>query len=144
MKWRVFYGPKEKLKKVSLVRIQGYFGTTPHPVTVTTRIIPFLVGNPYKPSLVTVTVWGVDRRYIALFPQNGKMVTDCSFTHHDQHSPVMFCTSNPSPRQSLLGGSSEVLGSVVNWPMVIASGWKGSHNPILRGCSTDHHGPINH
>ena len=31
-----------------------------HAVTVTTRIIPFLVGNPYKPSFVTVTGWGVD------------------------------------------------------------------------------------
>ena len=29
-------------------------------VTVTTRIIPFLVGNPYKPSFATVTGWGVD------------------------------------------------------------------------------------
>ena len=35
------------------------------PVTVTTRIIPFLVGNPYKPSFETVTGWGVDLTYIA-------------------------------------------------------------------------------
>ena len=41
-----------------------YVGTTPHPVTVTTRIITFLIGNPYKPSFVTVTGWGVDRRYM--------------------------------------------------------------------------------
>ena len=34
---------------------------TPHPETVTTTIIPFLVGNPYKPSFVTVTGLGVDR-----------------------------------------------------------------------------------
>ena len=34
--------------------------STPHPVTVTTRIIAFLVGNPYKPSFATVTGWGVD------------------------------------------------------------------------------------
>ena len=34
--------------------------STPHPVTVTTRIITFLVGNPYKPSFATVTGWGVD------------------------------------------------------------------------------------
>ena len=34
----------------------------PHTLTATTRIIPFLVGNPYKPSFVTVTGWGVDRR----------------------------------------------------------------------------------
>ena len=40
-----------------------YLGTTPHPVTVTTRIIPFLIGNPYKPSFVTVTGWGVDLRH---------------------------------------------------------------------------------
>ena len=33
----------------------GYVGTTPQPVTVTTRVIPFLVGNPYKPAFVTVT-----------------------------------------------------------------------------------------
>ena len=41
-----------------------YVGTTPHPVTVTTRIITFLIGNPYKPSFVTVTGWGVDRMYM--------------------------------------------------------------------------------
>ncbi len=32
-----------------------WIGLSPCPVTVTTRIIPFLVGNPYKPSFVTVT-----------------------------------------------------------------------------------------
>ena len=37
--------------------------STPHPVTVTTRIITFLVGNPYKPSFATVTGWGVDPIY---------------------------------------------------------------------------------
>ena len=36
------------------------FRSTPHPLTVTTRIITFLVGNPYKPSFATVTGWGVD------------------------------------------------------------------------------------
>ena len=35
-----------------------YIWTTPHPATVTTRNIPFLEGNPYKPSFVTVTGWG--------------------------------------------------------------------------------------
>ena len=39
------------------------FRSTPHPVTVTTRIITFLVGNPYKPSFATVTGWGVDPNY---------------------------------------------------------------------------------
>ena len=39
------------------------FRSTPHPVTVTTRIITFLVGNPYKPSFATVTGWGGDPTY---------------------------------------------------------------------------------
>ena len=30
----------------------------PHPVAVTTRKMTFFVGNPYKPSCVTVTGWG--------------------------------------------------------------------------------------
>ena len=41
-----------------------YVGTTPQPLTVTTRILPFLVGNPYKPSFVTVTGWGVNLKYM--------------------------------------------------------------------------------
>ena len=40
---------------------------TAHPVTVTTRIITFLVGNPYKPSFAIVTGWGVDPKYTYLF-----------------------------------------------------------------------------
>ena len=31
------------------------FGLSPWPATVTTRIILFLVGDPYKPSFATVT-----------------------------------------------------------------------------------------
>ena len=41
-----------------------YLRSTPHPVTVTTRIITFLVGNPHKPLFVTVTGWGLDPKYI--------------------------------------------------------------------------------
>ena len=37
--------------------VRTYSGTTPHTVTVTARCIPFLVGNPHKPSFVTVTRW---------------------------------------------------------------------------------------
>ena len=41
------------------------FWNYPHPVTVTTRMIPFLVvGNPYKPSFVTVTRLGVDLSHL--------------------------------------------------------------------------------
>ena len=42
--------------------IREYVRSTPHPVTVTTRIITFLVGNPYKPPFATVTGRGVDPR----------------------------------------------------------------------------------
>ena len=38
-----------------LVILQLYLGLSPHPVTVTIRIVTFLVGNPYKPSFVTAT-----------------------------------------------------------------------------------------
>ncbi len=34
------------------------FGLSPLPVTVTTRIITFLVGDPYRPSFATVTERG--------------------------------------------------------------------------------------
>ena len=47
-----------------------YFGLSPLPVTVTTRIITFLVGNPYKPSFVTVTGRGDNPRYISVFGCN--------------------------------------------------------------------------
>ena len=53
--------------KKTQMKYDVYIGTTPHPVTVTTRIIPFLVGNPYKPSFVTVTGWGVDRKYTYVY-----------------------------------------------------------------------------
>ena len=45
-----------------------YIRSTPHPVTVTTRIITFLVRNPYKPSFATVTGWGVDPIYSIIIP----------------------------------------------------------------------------
>ena len=44
-----------------------YIRSTPHPVTVTTRSITFLVGNPYKPPFATVTGWGVDPTYIYIY-----------------------------------------------------------------------------
>ena len=43
----------QKLEQVCL-----YFGCGPLTVTVTTKIITFLMGNPYKPSFTTVTVRG--------------------------------------------------------------------------------------
>ena len=41
-----------------------YFGCGPLTVTVTTRIVTFLVGDPYKPSFPTVTGRGPHPRYI--------------------------------------------------------------------------------
>ncbi len=35
----------------------------PLPVTVTTRIVTFLVGDPYKPSFATVTGRGDNPKY---------------------------------------------------------------------------------
>ena len=43
------------------------FRSTPLPVTVTTRIITFLVGDPYKPSFATVTGRGVDPTYYSVW-----------------------------------------------------------------------------
>ena len=37
-------------KAIVFVGISVCFGLSPLPVTVTTRIIPYLVGNPYEPS----------------------------------------------------------------------------------------------
>ena len=46
------------MKKTPVLN-RRYIRSTPHPVTVTTRNIIFLVGNPYKPSFATVTGRGV-------------------------------------------------------------------------------------
>ena len=46
--------------------IDVYVGCGPLPVTVTTRIITFLVGNPYKPSFTTVTVRGPYPMYMII------------------------------------------------------------------------------
>ena len=59
-----------------LVQLKWIFArSTPHPVTVTTRIITFLVGNPYKPSFplllgggTTLDIWVFPK--IMLFPNH--------------------------------------------------------------------------
>ena len=43
-----------------------YLGLSPLPVTVTTRIVMFLVGDPYKPCFATVTGRGDNPNYICL------------------------------------------------------------------------------
>ena len=47
----------------SILYYELYFGYGPLPVTVTTRIITFLVGNPFKPLFATVTGRGPHPNY---------------------------------------------------------------------------------
>ena len=51
-----------------------YIGLSPFPATVSTRIITFLVGDPYKPSFVTVTGRGEYPKYISVPWMVWKMV----------------------------------------------------------------------
>ena len=53
-----------KINILNFMNYMLYFGCGPLPVTVTTRIITFLVGNPYKPSFTTVTGRGPHPSYI--------------------------------------------------------------------------------
>ena len=57
--WSLLHMDDDPLKDLAGI----YVGFTPHPVTVTSRIITFLVGDPYKPSLSAVAGWRVDLRY---------------------------------------------------------------------------------
>ena len=52
-----------------------YVGLSPLPVTVTTRIITFLVGDLYKPSFATVTGRGDNPRHM---PKIYKVVDCCT------------------------------------------------------------------
>ena len=56
-----------RFQKLTLLGTNISLRSTPHPLTLTTRIVTFLVGNPYKPSFATVTGWGVDPTYPLLF-----------------------------------------------------------------------------
>ena len=71
-----------------------YLRSTPHPVTVTTRIITFFVGNPYKPSFATVTGWGVDPARVTQlqFPDFFYM-TSLQFTQKCRYSEPRSCDS---------------------------------------------------
>ena len=55
---------KPPLNKVNTVNMWISWNYPPPSITVPTRIIPWVVGNSYKPSFVTVTGWGVDRKNI--------------------------------------------------------------------------------
>ncbi len=49
------------------IRSYIYFGLSPFPVIVTTRILTFVVGDPYKPSFATITGKGDNPTYIWQF-----------------------------------------------------------------------------
>ena len=55
--------PRIETSKMRQLLDYHNLGVAPLPVRVTTRIITFLVGNPYKASFATVTGWGVDPNY---------------------------------------------------------------------------------
>ena len=65
---------------------QVFVGTTPHPVTVTTRTIPFLVGNPNLNLHLWLESWvgETDRRYL-----NGWIITQKNTKHTtgEPHKP---------------------------------------------------------
>ena len=67
-----------------------YLRSTPHPVTVTTRIITFLVGNPYKPSFATVTGWGVDPTFTTFLVVKNMV----SFLFKWHNHPMIFPNSH--------------------------------------------------
>ncbi len=63
--------------------------STPHPVTVTTRIITYLVGNPYKPSFATVTGWGVVPIYQYHKPGHGFISIKQLCLNHRRNDPAL-------------------------------------------------------
>ena len=72
-----FFEPQERQQSIvrakSWVTFDVYFGLSPLPVRVTTRIITFLVGNPYKPSFPLLLGGGTTQRILILL---------MNFCHH--------------------------------------------------------------
>ena len=69
-----------------LTESHWFVGLSPLPVTVTTGTIPFLVGNPYKPSF-PLLLGGGTTQLICVINQF-RLVT----THHGQHPSCQRCT----------------------------------------------------
>ena len=76
----------------------------PPRIPVTTRIIPFLVGNPYKPSFVTITGWGGRPKIylnsicvVLLYPSHGesspfgRVFLEHFFPNHLTHLSKKIC-----------------------------------------------------
>ena len=79
-----------------------YLGLSPCPVTATTRIIRFLVGDPYKPSFPTVPWKGDNPTYIKLpvvpwFSESSDLVSCISWENsHLFLCRLLSCISNLS------------------------------------------------
>ena len=86
-----FWGQHPYYEKLDL-----YVGLSPFPVTVTTRIITFLVGNPYKPSF-PLLLGGGTTQPICNFPP---------FQNHRLHqrAEVLFALHDP---RSSRGGANQ-------------------------------------
>ncbi len=69
-----------------------YIGLFPCPVTVTTRIIIFLVGDPYKPSFATVTGRGTTQIYIRYY----QISLDRWISDSVAHSECLYACNNIS------------------------------------------------
>ena len=65
-----------------------YFGLSPRPVTVTTRIIIFLVGDPYKLSFAFATGRGDNPRYFIFSYSTGMYVFEYYEVHGGEVSSV--------------------------------------------------------
>ena len=73
-----FWGKIAYFQGLCLLLVSGsvvYVGLSPLPVTVTTRIITFLVGDPYKPSFATVTGRGDNPKFIPLLTTGFKNIS---------------------------------------------------------------------
>ena len=111
-------------------RIGKYVRSTPHPVTVTTRIITFLVGNPYKPSFATVTGWGVDPRNM--------WIHSCSCGCQPQNRGVYLpkwmvkIMENPMNKWMIFGGTIIFGNTHVFFPTILSK----IHEEFFVSCET--------
>ena len=98
-------------------------GVSPLTVTVTTRIITFLVGDPYKPAFTTVTVRGPYPRYID--------VTNLLLTSWDIHpyAYILGVSQSSQPRTPGFQWDTE------NWDPMFSIPWEPTF-PSYLGITT--------
>ena len=75
---------------VICVYIYIYWVWPPHRMPVTTKIIIFLIGNPYKPSFTTVTVRGPHPIYIYIYRDLPRGAEWMMFGVPEKHHPLGF------------------------------------------------------